>query len=88
MYVSRFNVKGELGKTSYLTMRSLGRPYPTFTWTRADGKPLPRYINCTSVDWVSRLEVKTNDVTDFTDYNVLVSNYLGNYTATYTLYGN
>jgi len=66
-------------------MNSLGRPYPNFTWTRADGKPLPRYINYTSVDWVSMLDVKINDVTDFTDYNVLMSNYLGNYTATFTL---
>lgn len=66
-------------------MNSLSRPYPNFTWSRADGQPLPEYVVTKSVQSVAVLDVKINNISDYTDYNLVMTNYLGSYTANYKL---
>jgi hypothetical protein len=67
-----------------LIMMAIGFPYPSYVWSRGDGKPM-RNPTQTDLPEISILNITNIQTSDFGNYSLTMNNSFGSYVAHYQL---
>ncbi|XP_060553803.1 roundabout homolog 1-like [Ruditapes philippinarum] len=84
IWLNRYKLTAPVGGFTALIMMAHGFPYPSYVWSRDDGKPM-RNPTQTDLPEISILNITNIQTSDFGNYSLTMNNSYGSYVAHYQL---